>query len=314
MLDEFDLIARIKARLSRADPRVRVGIGDDAAILAPIARGIATSVDTAVDGVHFDRRWLTFEDIGWRSYAAALSDLAAMNARPISGLLSLVLPPDLEDVSVLSIADGVAEAGDAFGAPVIGGNISSGRELSITSVVLGEEGERTTLRSGARVGDGVFVTGLVGAAALGQKLLAKHAPIDVFAARWRRPRPRFDLARAVASVATSAIDVSDGLAQDLGHICEASAVGALVEIDLLPVDPAAAEAARSIGEDASMLALGGGEDYELLFTASEAPPPDVATRIGSIVRGRGVRVLDRNGEEVAIALAGHRHRAGGSGA
>ncbi len=311
-MDEFALIAELRAILSRDDPRVSLGIGDDAAVLAPFARGAVVSVDAVVEGVHFDRRWLSFEDVGWRGYAAALSDLAAMGAAPRAGLMSLILPTGLEDEAVLAIARGAAEAADAFGAPVVGGNLSRGSELSMTSTVIGEAPASPLRRSGARVGDGVFVTGTVGAAALGLALLAAGAEdregAPVFLTRWRRPRPRFDAAAGLLGLATSAADVSDGLAADLGHICEASGVGAVIERARLPLEARHEELAASLGHDGGRLALAGGEDYELVLTAPPGARPEAATYIGNVVAGEGVRVLDRDGVELALPARGHRHR------
>ncbi len=313
-MDEFALIAAIRARLTRrAPPGVTLGIGDDAAVLAPMAGGAVLSVDVAVEGVHFDRRWLRTEDVGWRSYTAALSDSAAMGASPKAGLLSLILPADVPDDDVLAIVEGVAEAAEACGAPVVGGNVSSGAQLSITSTVVGEAGANVLTRSGARPGHAVYVTGTVGTAALGLALLATGRSelegATPFVDRWRRPRARFDAADALRRVARSAVDVSDGLVADLVHICEASGVGATIEVARLPLAPKHETLAAAIGRDGADLALAGGEDYELLFTA---PPgtvsPDMATAVGSIEEGDRVRVLEPSGAERSLATSGHRHR------
>lgn len=313
MDDEFELIAAIRERLARKDERIEIGIGDDAAILKPTTRGTVLSVDVVVEGVHFDRRWLAWEDVGWRGYSAALSDLAAMGARPSAGLLSMILPSTMGDDDVLAIVDGVAAAADAFGAPVVGGNVSSGTQLSMSTTVVGEAPARPITRSGARIGDAVYVTGSVGAAALGLALLssgeAARAGALPFVARWRRPRPRFDVVPALEGVATSAADVSDGLAQDLGHLCEASGVGAVIEEARLPLEPGHDALARALGRDGMLLALAGGEDYELVFTAPRSRvAPGIATEIGAVVEGSKVRVLDRHGQERTLARAGHRHR------
>jgi thiamine-monophosphate kinase len=311
-VDEFALIERIHRRLARDDARVRIGIGDDAAVLAPMARGSVLSVDVGVEGVHFDRRWLTYEDVGWRGYVAALSDLAAMGAAPVAGLLSMVLPADLDEAAVLAVIDGVAAAADRYGAPVVGGNLSAGRQLALHSTVVGEAPEAPLRRRGARVGDGVFVTGTVGAAALGWKLLSRgrgEAPeARPFVARWRRPRARFDLVDRVSAVATACIDVSDGVLQDLGHVCAQSAVGADVEAARLPTEPGQRALAAQIDEDPDELALSGGEDFELLFTAPlDAVPADLAVRIGVITEGEAVRALDADGAERRVRRPGHRH-------
>jgi thiamine-monophosphate kinase len=304
-MTERELIAAIRARLAREDRRIELGIGDDAALLAG---GSIVSVDALVEGVHFDRRWLTWEDVGFKAYAAALSDLAAMGAAPVAGLSALILPRELEDAAVLAIVDGIAEAADAFDAPIAGGNVSSGGVLSITSTVIGRA-DRPITRSGARVGDGIYVTGPLGMAALGWRLLARGETKEPFATRWRRPRPRFDLAPQVAAIATSAIDVSDGLLADLDHVCRASGVGAAIDIDEVPVAAHQLELARSIGEDGLELALTGGEDYELAFTSAD---DDQATkwgaRIGTIVERSSASVVDREGRAIDLARRGYEHR------
>jgi thiamine-monophosphate kinase len=310
-VDEFALIAAIRERLGPPGPRVALGIGDDAAILRPSRRGVVLSTDVAVEGVHFRRDWLSLEDIGFRSYTGALSDLAAMGASPTSGLLSLILPPDLGAARTLAIVDGVAAAGRRYRAPVIGGNVSGGRELSLTFAVVGEVGPRPLSRSGARVGDGVFVTGTVGAAALGWRLLDAglgEAPEErVFVERWRRPRARFDLASRLGGVATAAIDISDGLLADLGHLAAASGVGATVHVEALPTEPGFADVAPRVRGDAAELALTGGEDYELLFTApSGRVPRGLATRIGTVHQDLGVGAFE-GGAPRAVTHFGHRH-------
>ncbi|MGF1469852.1 MAG: thiamine-phosphate kinase [Sandaracinaceae bacterium] len=314
-MDEFALIARIRRRLGEPQGPITLGIGDDGAILDAGRGPLVLSVDVGVEGVHFVRAWLSFADIGFRTYAGALSDLAAMGATPTVGLLSLILPRDLGPEGTLAIVDGVAEAGRAFAAPVVGGNVSGGAELSLTLSVVGELGRASLRREGARVGDGIFVTGTVGSAALGWRLLEAGAEDDPragpFIARWRRPRPRFDRVAALVDVATAAIDISDGLAGDLGHVCRASGVGAEVEEAALPLHPDLVALAAAHGHDGVALALGGGEDYELLFTAPVAAvDPSTGTRIGTVVAGEpSVRVRGPSGA-VREVIDGHRHDLG----
>jgi thiamine-monophosphate kinase len=312
-MDELELLTKIEERLRVSDVRVAIGVGDDAAVLAPMARGTVLSVDVAVEGVHFDRRWLSLEDAGYRGYVAALSDLAAMGAAPVAGLLSMIVPSAASDGDVLRMIDGAREAALLYGAPIVGGNLSSGAELAMSTTVVGAAPEHPIERRGARAGDALYVTGTLGAAALGLSLLSRdestreHAA--VFVDRWRRPRARFDRVPALLGVASSAIDVSDGLVQDLEHLAKASRVGAIVESALLPLEEGHAELAAALGLDGDLLALSGGEDYELLFTAAEgAVDASIATRIGSIVPGQGVRVLDRSGSERVLPRGGYRHR------
>jgi len=307
-VDEFALIARIRERLQTAAPRVRVGVGDDAAVLAPSAGCAVLSVDAVVEGAHFDRRWLSWPDVGWRGVAGALSDLAAMRAAPVCALLSMVLPEDLAGDDALAIVDGAAEAARAHGASIVGGNLARGPVVSLHTTVMGEAPSPLG-RGGARPGDGVFVTGTLGAAALGWRLLAKDAEAQgPFVRRWRRPRARFDALPWLAA-ATACVDVSDGFAQDLGHVCEASEVGAEIDLAALPVAPDHATVAAASGHDPHLLAATGGEDYELIFTAPAPPAPSSAdvTRVGTIIEGAGVRFTAPDGTPWSPPAAGHRH-------
>lgn len=308
--DEFERIAEIRRRLERASPHVVIGIGDDATVLAVSSRPQVVSVDAAVEGVHFRRGVIADRDVGYRATAAALSDLAAMGAMPRVVLSSLILPPVLDDAALFAIVDGIGESAAACGATVAGGNLSLGSELSITTTVIGDAGEVSLTRIGARVGDGVFVTGALGGAALAWRLLdaGMRAP-EAILRRFARPAPRIEEGRRLVGVATAAIDVSDGLLRDLGHVCDASGVGAEVHAHAVPLEPGLAEAAQPVGLDALTLALTGGEDYELLFTAPEAASlPFAATRIGTIVATGGVRVLDADGRALPVPPAtGHDH-------
>lgn len=311
-MDELSLLAKIRERFDARHPRVTLGIGDDAAILAATSGGAVLSVDVAVEGVHFDRRWLSLEEAGHRGYVAALSDLAAMGATPSAGLLSMIVPGSSSDDEVLSMIEGAHRAAEEYDAPIVGGNLSSGAQLAMSTTVMGEAPPKPLRRDGARPGDALYVTGRLGAAALGLALLSRgeerREGAAPFVARWRTPRARFDRLADIVSVATSAMDISDGLLMDLERLTEASGVAATVESANLPTEPGHHELARALGLDGDVLALTGGEDYELLFTANASLDPSVATRIGSIHAGSGVRVLDRNGRERSLNVRGYAHR------
>jgi thiamine-monophosphate kinase len=302
MATELARIAEITRRLAFVSAEVRLGIGDDAAVMAASAHGQALSVDAQVEGVHFRRDLLAPADIGYRALAAALSDLAAVGARPRAALLSLILPASLDDETLYAIIDGVAEAQRDHACPVVGGNLARGSELSLTTTVLGDAAQAVLTRSGARVGDALFVTGELGGAALGLRLLlAGKADLDQDSVRrWRRPRARIEHGRALCGVASSAIDVSDGLLADLGHLAEASAVGFELELERLPAPQRLRALAEGLDCDPLALVLAGGEDYELLFTAASAAEPSFATRIGSAVGQSGIRVFDARGARVPL--------------
>jgi thiamine-monophosphate kinase len=299
-------ITQIEALLRRTSGgAVTQGIGDDCAVLAPSALPRVWTVDTAVEGVHFERAFMELEDVAYRAFMAAASDIAAMGGRAVAALSALALPVSLSDEELTRLVRGLARAADECGCPIVGGNLSRASELSLTTSVLGECPARVLSRSAARVGDGVFVTGTLGGAALGLRLLQRGLPsertFEPIIQRFLAPRARLDIALAVAELAHAAIDISDGLVQDLTHLCRSSRVGACIDAGALPVLSELAEAARSLWLDPVALALEGGEDYELLFTApGEQVPSSLARCIGRVVEEReGVVVLDAQGRPLA---------------
>ena len=329
MSDEFSRIAALATRIGSPGRGVTLGIGDDAAILAPLAGGIVLSVDTAIEGVHFRRGWAPLRTLARRAVMAALSDLAAMGAAPRATLVALALPADLDDAAFLELVDGTADAAREAGAPLVGGNLASAGELSITTTVVGEAGMRSLTRAGAQVGDAIYVTGVLGAAALGLALLSRGEGDAVagaaFVAHWCTPTARLAEGRALVSGgATACIDVSDGLAQDLGHLCATSAIATRIELAALPMLAEQRAQARALRLDAETLAVAGGEDYELVFTGpASATLAAIGTRIGEVVHrdadegsrsdagGRpvatNVQFVDAHGRTVALAARGFVH-------
>jgi thiamine-monophosphate kinase len=313
---EFTLIERFTRALPLGGEGVVVGPGDDAAVLRPReGEDLVATVDAVVEGVHFDARF-TPADVGWKALAVNLSDLAAMGARPLHALVALGVPAGTPGRVLAGIARGLGECARAHGVAVVGGNVSRARELSVTVTALGAVPRgRVLLRSGARPGDLVAVTGTLGDAALGLLPGAARALVR----RQRRPTPRLAAGRALARLARAALDVSDGLAQDLGHLCRASGVGARIGVADLPLSDAYRRATRAL-PDPYAPALSGGEDYELVVAlaprnlararaAAEAAGTTL-TVVGRFVRGRGVRVVGRRGEPMHVAR-GHDHlRAG----
>jgi thiamine-monophosphate kinase len=309
---EFDLIEAFTRALPLRGEGVVVGVGDDAAVLRPApGEDLVATVDAVVEGVHFGRGF-TAEDVGWKALAVNLSDLAAMGARPLHALVALGLPPGTPQATVRGIAAGLGRCARAHRTAIVGGNVTRARELSVTVTVLGAVPEgRAVLREGARPGDLVAVTGTLGDAALG---LARGAP-RALVLRQRRPTPRLAAGLALAGLVRAAIDVSDGLAQDLGHLCRASGVGARIGLSDVPLSPAYRRMARRLA-DPFEPALAGGEDYEL---AVALPPASLArarsaaartgtplTVIGRFVRGRGVRIVGDRGEPLPTPV-GHDH-------
>ncbi|HTM71283.1 MAG TPA: thiamine-phosphate kinase [Luteimonas sp.] len=312
---EFELIERIRRRAAGRDDVV-LGIGDDAALLLPPpGMLLAAATDTLNIDVHFPGETAA-ADIGWKALAVNLSDLAAMGAQPAWATLSLSLPH--ADVAwVDAFLDGFLELAARHGLALVGGDTTRG-PLSVCVTVHGFVAPQAALRrGGARAGDDVWVTGSLGdaAAALVQWRAggAADAPLR---ARLDRPVPRIDAGLALAAgIASAAIDVSDGLLADLGHVCDASNVGA--EIDLAALPASAALASRFDAEARRAVQATGGDDYELCFIAPSGQRDAIAvlaarcatpmTRVGRIVAGEGVRALLRDGSEWSAPRAGHVH-------
>jgi len=339
-LGERALLARIQAKLSTAGRHrasLVIGIGDDAAVVASTRNAqTVLTVDALVEGVHFDRRYSSPEDIGYRALAVNLSDLAAMGAAPAWALLSLVLPGDLLVADVDAIAVGVAALGQQFGCQVIGGNLTrSPGPLIVDLTAVGEVRPRRLLtRSGGRPGDELWVSGSIGAAAAGLEMLRSGLdggrgsgaadPADVAGfgnciARYLRPEPRVRLGRAMAQARASraAMDLSDGLADAARQLSEASGCGVEIDAGRLPLEPAARAWWQAAGKDAVQHALSGGDDYELLFAvprswggrlrqarARVAAP--TLTHIGVLTKDPGMRVLLRSGARESLP-AGFEH-------
>ena len=314
MRDEFAKIEWLKTRFALAEEskKVVVGIGDDAAVIDFGNRPTIITVDTQVEDVHFRRDLLSCRELGYRAMVAAVSDVWAMAAMPSASVVALTLPLDLPDEDFRELVEGLAEAARTTGAQVIGGNLSGGEALSVTTTVFGLPISDTVTRDGAQPGDSVYVTGTLGAAALGLAILQAHR-VDVdrggsFVARWKRPPIHGHAAKVLGSLATAAVDVSDGCLQDVQHICTASGTGATLHADAIPTAPEYEAACRALDLDPVMLALTGGEDYELVFTAPESPEAAaLGTRIGEITKRSGVRVVDETGLTIEIDRTGFRH-------
>jgi len=273
---EHALIARIRARLPPAPAFVVVGIGDDAAVLEPERNALdVITTDSQVEGVHFDFAFCSPADVGHKALAVNLSDIAAMGASPRIALLSLVLPPAWPAAHVDALVESMASLAARSKVFIVGGNIArSPGPLVVDLTVTGSVHRRRVLtRSGARAGDDLYVTGSLGGAGLGLQLLqANHADTSPAAERDRRPEPRlrFGLLLGRNRAARACVDLSDGLADGVRQIGEASRLGAVIDARAVPIERGAA----------LMDALSGGEDYELLFAVS----PKLRRRLESVRR------------------------------
>ncbi len=325
MRGEFELIARYFAPLAEAAPGAQ-GLRNDAALFDSAGDdSLVLTLDAMVAGVHFlpgDPP----ETIGRKLLRVNLSDLAAMGARPLGYLLAAVFPKDIDEAWIAAFAAGLAEDQARFGVALYGGDtVSTPGPLTLTLTAFGEvPRDRALSRTTARAGDLIYVSGTIGDGFLGLEVVRGGLPDlgeahrTYLAARYRLPEPRLDLGRRLAEtgLASAALDVSDGLAADLGHIAGESGLASEIEAGAVPLSPAARAAIEAAPERLAGL-LGGGDDYELLFTVASSRAGEVAalareldlplTAIGHMTVGRGLRVHDREGREVALEGTGWRH-------
>ena len=301
MPSEFELIRRYFARPAKG---ALLGVGDDAALVQPgSGKELAISTDVLTEGRHF-RAGADARKLGHKALAVNLSDMAAMGATPRWATLGLTLPA-VEEAWLAAFSEGFYALATRFGVDLVGGDTTRG-PLSIVVTILGEvPAGRALKRSGAAPGDDVWVSGELGGAALG----LAHPEIAAAVKRLDEPEPRVRLGERLLGTASAAIDVSDGFAQDLGHILEASGVGAVVEMDLLPC-PAEVRKVKD-KKTRRRLILSGGDDYELVFTAKRKQRETIAaiskevglalTRVGTIEKGNpSLVVVDRNRKSVRV--------------
>lgn len=319
-VSEFAAIEVLRRGLTRTPKSavVRVGIGDDAAVLGRPAGELVCSTDASLEGVHFDLTWLSVERAARRAVHAAVSDLAAMGADPLAAVVALEVPKAVTKASFAAIAKGQASAARETSCAIVGGNISSGNKLAFTTTVLGTcPTGRSVLRSGAKAGDEIWLSDEVGWAGLGLSLLqtrrvefsgrgyrASNASTARFALeaakRWSTPSAKLVTGRAWRGAARSMIDVSDSLASEVGHIAKASGVRLVLdELALSAAHQQLFRASQALGFDALQLALYGGEDYALLATGPARKRPRGAKTIGFVERGRGAW-LSRDGRRVSL--------------
>lgn len=282
MAGEFDFINWIIAQ-HRADDFVRVPPGDDLAVLNwPAADLLLVGVDQVMDGVHFDSRVHSPEQIGRKVMNRNLSDCAAMACLPAAAVATVALPRGVGQSYAQKLYDGLSRAGERFGCRIVGGDTASwDGKLVMTVAILGRSGGIAPVtRCGARAGDGIYVSG-----ALGGSILGRHMDFE----------PRVELARSLAQAhrITAMIDLSDGLSRDLRHITDLSRVGAELSAQAIPIHADAMRLAAQDGKPALWHALHDGEDHELLLTSPDALPGLV--RIGQVVQGSGVWITDESG-------------------
>lgn len=327
---EFDLIQGMTSSAGIFSENLRTGVGDDCAVIsADPEHDLLLTSDLLVEKVHFDRRWFTPEQIGSKAVRVSLSDIAAMGGRPEFSLISFAFPVSLAREEAECIYGGIRKTAGDFRVTLAGGDVSRTEgEVVLDVMLLGKiEKGRAVLRSGARPGDQVFVSGSLGGASLGLKVLGlglTGSDAEILARRQHTPEPRTALGRVLSrdGWASAMIDVSDGLSSDLGHLCRMSGVGAKIEMKALPVSEAYRRVCARLSLDTAQGILHGGEDYELLFTVpserlthfSRKKMPVSVTRIGEILQAsEGILLELPDGRSTPLPSRGFDHFSGPAG-
>ncbi len=312
-MGEFGLIQQLakiaceaQGKETAAARQLIIGIGDDAAVWHDDARVEMATADSFIQDVHFTLDTASWNELGWKALATGLSDIAAMGGVPKYGLVSLALPGDTEVEDVIDLYRGMMELGKQFDVIIVGGDTSSSPLVIINTTVLGSaKGENMHIltRSQAEPGDKIAVTGYLGAAAAGLEMLHKHLIFDpeastCFRKAFLQPEPRIAEGQLLVEQGVkAAIDISDGLVSDLSHILKASQLSARIEVERVPVHPAVK---ANFGDKAVEMALSGGEDYELLFTASAEVVGRVSEKASLPVTVIGDITADKTGEITLI--------------
>ncbi len=313
----IDLLAKMAG--GQKNEHLLIGIGDDAAAWRGDASIQLATVDSFIEGVHFPSGIASWPELGWKALAANLSDIAAMGGVPRYALVSLALPEDTDVDDVTDLYKGMLDLAQQYGVAIVGGDVSRAPIVAINITILGTSPKKQILtRSTAKPGELVAITGYLGAAAAGLEMLTKKLKFDppataCFKQAFLYPYPRIAEGQLLLDQGVkTAIDTSDGLISDLGQIGKASSVGARVESERVPVEPMVKDGFDE--KKALELALSGGEDYELLFTAGAEVIDRVKraascpiTVIGKIIAGKGVTVVDNRGNPINVGQAGWEH-------
>jgi thiamine-monophosphate kinase len=321
-LGEFGLIDQIRRGGVRGRG-VRIGIGDDCAWVDQFAGSSLITADLLIEDVHFDLKWTSLDALGHKSLAVNLSDIAAMGGTPTYAVVSLGIPRKFDSAQVGEFYRGFNRLAKRYGVALVGGDTNLSRFMIISICLIGNPPARPVQRGGAQAGDDIYVTGTLGDSALGLAFLrgrlpgARSAAASRLLARHHRPMPRVALGAELArrKLAAAMIDISDGLLQDLGHICRASDTGASIWHERLPLSGAYRRLAGKLGTHP---ALNGGEDYELLFCARPRHRESIEklsaahklriTRIGRcLATPQSIAVIDRSGQPIPVEPKGHDH-------
>ena len=319
-LGEFGLIEQVRRSMPTSGD-VRLGIGDDAAWLRAKTDSFLVTADLLLEDVHFNLNWTSLSDLGYKTLAVNLSDIAAMGGVPAYLTLSLGIPSRFTSEELDRFYRGIKSLAMRHNVVVVGGDTSTADKLLISACLIGHAPYQPIRRGGAKLKNDIYVTGTLGDSALGLQLLKRgmftQKGAGYLLSRHHKPTPRLGVGALLArkELATAMIDISDGLLQDLGHICRASRLGARIWEETLPLSRAYRELA---GNEGSHYAISGGEDYELLFCARQSDRQLIdrlqhqvrvpLTRIGTCVPAdQGVFCLDRSGQPISVPAVGHDH-------
>lgn len=317
---ELLLLERIRRKFKRKFPDLICGIGDDSAVVRVARKNMLLTTDMMVEGVHFDLRWTTPFQLGFKLISVNVSDVYAMGGSPRFALINFAAPGDADSGLFERFFDGIERAAGLYDMAVIGGDVSSADKLVVSASVVGYA-SRILTRAGAGDGDGIYVSGTLGEAACGLELMKRLGrPVEIekgkkaaFGLQWRVVSPLIgrhlmpqatDPGKFVRG-ATAMMDISDGLLIDLSRLCRESRVGAVVDLDRIPMSQELRSAAAYLKMSALDMALGGGEDYRLLFTAPDGARTD-AFFIGRI-GGRGLSGVDEAGKKRRLEVKGYQH-------
>jgi len=323
-IGEFGLINRIRKWMAASDPALIQGIGDDVAVIGIGSKALLVTTDILIEHIHFDRSWIDPYRLGKKALIVNLSDIAAMGGTPKYFLISLGLPKNLPLSFLSSFYRGLKEEGKRYRVDLIGGDTSLSQRITINICLLGEAKKgRILFRKGAGIGNDLFVSGTLGDAALGLKILQKKGPMGRPMGLMKKqlsPCPRIELGQAIAGgrLATAMIDVSDGLLIDTAHLIKESGVGARIWEDQIPLSRLYRKWIASYSKDPYQVALTGGEDYELLFTSLPDRREEISilalsskipiTRIGKILpQKEGFRMIRKDGKEYSPSRMGFEH-------
>jgi len=320
-IGEFGLIKKLRTKCKNTRKEIIAGIGDDAAAIKQGNKKILITTDMLLEGIHFDLSFTTFYQLGYKFLGVNISDIFAMGGNPKYFFISLGIPKDYKSNDIDELYSGILKIAKKFGIAIAGGDTCASRQGFVLGGTLIGDADKVITRSGAKVGDNIFVTGTLGDSAMGLMLLKRQK------AEGRRQKLKFKTQYSKLKIqnsklirkhlmpepiplkntskVTSMIDISDGLLIDLSHICDESKVGAVIYKDKIPISGELTDTAKILGTDPVKFALKGGEDYALLFTA----PPDIkttATKIGEIIT-RERFIIDEKGRKIKFKSEGYEH-------